>query len=132
MHFYLHSLLWLLLLLLLAAASNAQQPSDAKITNLPGANFTIPFSQYADFITVNASHGRRLFYWFVESQNDPANDPVILWLNGGPGCSSLAGLFTELGPFYPVDGETLAQNPYSWNTVANVIFLESPRSDGQL
>ncbi|CAI8034736.1 Serine carboxypeptidase 24 [Geodia barretti] len=128
MHLYLHS--FLLLLLLLVAASNAQQPSDAKITNLPGANFTIPFSQYADFITVNGSHGRRLFYWFVESQNDPANDPVLLWLNGGPGCSSLAGLFTELGPFYPVDGETLARNPYSWNTVANVIFLESPSGVG--
>lgn len=117
------------MLFVLLANSHAQ--SSAKITDLPGANFTISFSQFADFITVNTSHGRRLFYWFVESQNDPANDPVVLWLNGGPGCSSLAGSFTELGPFYPLEGgKELAQNLYSWNTVANVIFLESPSGVG--
>ena len=59
------------------------------------------------------------FFRLVESQNDPANDPLILWLNGGPGCSSLLGFLTELGPFY-VDQEgsgELHPNPYSWNTV---------------
>ena len=65
-----------------------------------------------------------LDYRFFESQNDPANDPIILWMNGGPGCSSLLGLFTELGPFY-VDqagsGE-LHPNPYSWNTVKIHLF----------
>ena len=35
---------------------------------------------------------KRLFYYFVESENDPSDDPVVLWLNGGPGCSSLDGV----------------------------------------
>eukprot|EP01102_Stenamoeba_stenopodia_P000791 TRINITY_DN1073_c0_g1_i1.p1 TRINITY_DN1073_c0_g1~~TRINITY_DN1073_c0_g1_i1.p1 ORF type:complete len:491 (-),score=101.97 TRINITY_DN1073_c0_g1_i1:72-1496(-) len=106
-------------------------PSADLITKLPGLNDAINFTQYAGYHTVNASHGRRLFYWFVESQNDPANDPVVLWLNGGPGCSSLLGFFTEHGPFIPnSDGETLSINPYSWNLVANMIYLESPSGVG--
>ncbi|KAF6172150.1 hypothetical protein GIB67_003842 [Kingdonia uniflora] len=54
--------------------------------------------------------------------------PLLLWLNGGPGCSSLAyGAMEELGLFrVHSDGKTLYHNPYSWNKVANVLFLESP------
>jgi Serine carboxypeptidase len=53
---------------------------DALVTSLPGLNFAPNFNQYAGYVTVDESHGRNLFYWFVESQNDPANDPVVLWL----------------------------------------------------
>jgi len=54
------------------------------------------------------------------------SDPLVLWLNGGPGCSSLGGGFlSELGPFYPT-GNRLVRNEYSWNKVANMLFLESP------
>ena len=46
------------------------------------------------------------------------SDPLILWLNGGPGCSSVGGLFEELGPYYPEQsGETLYENVFSWNKV---------------
>jgi len=84
-------------------------------------------------VNVNASHNRNLFYWLVESAGDPLNDPLVLWTNGGPGCSSLSGgLFSEFGPFRPnADGSlTLTPNPWTWTLHANIIFLEQPAGVG--
>ena len=65
------------------------------------------------------------------SQHDPANDPFILWLNGGPGCSSMLGFLYENGPFIFTQNTTnLTINPHSWNQYANVMYLESPASVG--
>ncbi|CAD8154819.1 unnamed protein product [Paramecium pentaurelia] len=73
---------------------------------------------------------RNLHYVFVESQTEDAEvatQPVILWLNGGPGCSSLLGLMQEIGPFVIDNGETeYQQNPWSWNMNAHLLILESP------
>jgi len=120
-----------ILLSVLAIHSVSCDPSSDKITNLPGLP-PINFTHYAGYITVDPSHGRQLFYWFVESQRDPANDKLVLWLNGGPGCSSIGGgLMTENGPFrVNSDGKTIALNPNSWNRVANVLYLESPAGVG--
>lgn len=73
---------------------------------------------------------KHLFFWFFESRNDPKNDPVILWLNGGPGCSSLEGLFFELGPSTLGADLKPIRNPYSWNSNASVIFLDQPVNVG--
>ncbi|GIZ02157.1 hypothetical protein CEXT_648661 [Caerostris extrusa] len=70
---------------------------------------------------------------FVESQRSPSTDHVILWLSGGPGCSSLGALLNELGPFrMSADGKSLHNNSYSWNRVANLLFLEAPAGVGFL
>ncbi|RHY75334.1 hypothetical protein DYB38_012174, partial [Aphanomyces astaci] len=56
--------------------------------------------------------------------------PLVLWLNGGPGCSSLGGFFTELGPFVVQSDLSVKRNPYAWNRKANMVFLESPAGVG--
>lgn len=81
--------------------------------------------------TVDVSSERRLFYWFAESRNDPSSDPVILWMNGGPGASSLIGLFSEMGPcVLEVNATKPVPNPWAWNNNASVIFLDQPAGVG--
>lgn len=55
---------------------------------------------------------------------------MILWLNGGPGCSSMVGLFQELGPATISPDQTIVHNPYSWNNNASVIFVDQPVNTG--
>ncbi|XP_057833085.2 serine carboxypeptidase II-3 [Cryptomeria japonica] len=103
-----------------------------KITSLSGQPAGVTFAQYAGYVTVDAEAGRALFYYFAEATEDPSTKPLLLWLNGGPGCSSFGvGAMTELGPFrVQPDGKTLSKNPYAWNQVANTLFLESPAGVG--
>lgn len=55
-------------------------------------------------------------YVYFESQTNPDKDPLLLWLNGGPGCSSLLGMVYENGPFvFEHNTTNLKLNPYSWN-----------------
>jgi len=53
---------------------------------------------YAGFFKVNETYNSHLYFWFFPSQSKPSEDPVILWLQGGPGATSLFGLFKENGP----------------------------------
>ncbi|KAF1348065.1 carboxypeptidase Y-like protein A [Delphinella strobiligena] len=85
--------------------------------------------QYSGYLD-DDEEDKHLFYWFFESRNDPKNDPVILWLNGGPGCSSLTGLFMELGPSSITKKVGVEYNPASWNANASVIFLDQPVNVG--
>lgn len=82
--------------------------------------------QYSGYLDI--ADDAHLFYWFFESRSKhPEKDPLVLWLNGGPGCSSTTGLLFELGPCRVENGGlNTSYNPYSWTESANVIFLDSP------
>ncbi|PRQ28858.1 putative carboxypeptidase D [Rosa chinensis] len=97
------------------------------VTNLPGQP-AVDFRHYAGYVPVNETNGRALFYWFYEAATNPDLKPLVLWLNGGPGCSSVGyGATQEIGPFIvETDGHGLRFNNYSWNKEANMLFLESP------
>jgi len=86
-------------------------------------------STYSGYLTISES--KSLHYVFTESLNDPSTDPVVIWLNGGPGCSSILGFMQENGPLAVDDGETVIKaNPFPWNKEANMLWLESPAGVG--
>ncbi|KAI5968357.1 hypothetical protein KGF57_000216 [Candida theae] len=85
--------------------------------------------QYAGYFKCHLTQ-QNLFYWFFESRHDPVNDPLILWLTGGPGCSSSYGLFFELGPSSISVNLEPVHNPWSWNSNASIIFLDQPTMTG--
>ena len=74
--------------------------------------------------------GHNLFYWMFESRNEPATDPVLLWMSGGPGCSSQLAMFGENGPYIVEDDLSLTLNPDSWNNNATVIWIDQPVGTG--
>ncbi|CAO2208919.1 unnamed protein product [Urochloa humidicola] len=117
-----------------ASAATAEAEAEAdRIASLPGQP-PVNFSMYSGYVTVDAAAGRALFYWLIEAAGGapPESAPLVLWLNGGPGCSSVGyGASEELGAFrINPDGRSLSRNPYPWNKVANMLFLDSPSGVG--
>ncbi len=84
---------------------------------------------YSGFLTVNETYDSNLFFWFFESENKPKKDPLLLWLHGGPGQSSLMGLFEESGP-YKVVGEEVRYRNTTWTKNHNVLYIDNPVGAG--
>ncbi|XP_038982825.1 serine carboxypeptidase-like 35 isoform X3 [Phoenix dactylifera] len=125
---------WVALFLALASPLEAgrnfgveSRPESDRVTGLPGQP-PVEFRHYAGYVMVGRGVGKALFYWFFEAQGRAEKKPLVLWLNGGPGCSSVAyGAAQELGPFLVrSNAANLTFNAYSWNKVANLLFLEAP------
>ena len=127
---------------LFVGATHAAPEAD-EVKSLPGWNKELPSKIYSGFISAGqdtqdgVTYNMHEQYFFVESENDPKNDPVLIWTNGGPGASSYFGLFVELGPFqangnslkteeYNKTGvPTLFYNDYTWTKLGNVLILNS-------
>ena len=102
-----------------------------RVTRLPGQPKGVPESSlYSGYIAVDDA--RSLFFTLQTSAISPLTDPLVMWLNGGPGCSSLGGGWLgELGPYFPKADGTLKANPFAWTRAgANVLFVESPAGVG--
>lgn len=99
------------------STSSGDAPSLSDVC--PGAT-----SGYTGYLHSGTKH---FYFAFFESRSKPETDPLVLWLNGGPGCSSMTGLFFELGPcFVNKDGSSARKNEHSWINNANVFFLDQP------
>mmetsp|Transcript_26433 Transcript_26433/g.57660 ORF Transcript_26433/g.57660 Transcript_26433/m.57660 type:complete len:507 (+) Transcript_26433:49-1569(+) len=108
-----------------------------EITHLPGLQTELRSRQFSGYININETNDKNLFFWLVTSEGQPKRDPVVLWLTGGPGCSSMDAFIYEHGPFkFQLDdyeGEssiTLTENPYAWSKVATMIYVDSPVGAG--
>jgi serine carboxypeptidase-like clade 2 len=110
-----------------AADDQLKEQERDRIIKLPGQPANVNFSQYSGYIPVDPQAGRALFYWLIEApaNRGPSSRPLVLWLNGGPGCSSVAyGASEEVGPFrVRPDGKTLSLSPYAWN--AGTVYCSS-------
>uniref|UniRef100_A0A3B6CE25 Carboxypeptidase n=1 Tax=Triticum aestivum TaxID=4565 RepID=A0A3B6CE25_WHEAT len=84
---------------------------------------------HAGYYRLPTTHDARLFYFFFESRRHK-EDPVVIWLTGGPGCSSELALFYENGPFNIADNMSLLWNEFGWDQESNLIYVDQPTGTG--
>ncbi|XP_031483161.1 serine carboxypeptidase-like [Nymphaea colorata] len=87
------------------------------------------FGHHAGYYRLPHTYGASMFYFFFESRGSK-DDPVVIWLTGGPGCSSELALFYENGPFTIADNMSLLWNDYGWDKVSNLIYVDQPTGTG--
>eukprot|EP00238_Polyblepharides_amylifera_P015592 CAMPEP_0196573886 /NCGR_PEP_ID=MMETSP1081-20130531/3705_1 /TAXON_ID=36882 /ORGANISM="Pyramimonas amylifera, Strain CCMP720" /LENGTH=454 /DNA_ID=CAMNT_0041891733 /DNA_START=28 /DNA_END=1392 /DNA_ORIENTATION=- len=83
----------------------------------------------AGYIKLDNSRDAHLFYWFFNSKGS-VKDPLVLWLSGGPGCSSQFALLEENGPYKLAPNITLIRAKYSWSEYSNLLFVDQPVNSG--
>ena len=118
----------LLFFIILSLVSLSNQATRKKVDDLfDGLYSGEVYSGYLNTTIENHT----LFYIYTPSQNNPDTDPLFLWLNGGPGCSSLFGMLGENGPvIFDRDSGEMKLNPFSWNKNSNLLFIEQPAGVG--
>ncbi|KAG2252985.1 hypothetical protein Bca52824_083121 [Brassica carinata] len=133
---YVSSVLKSLLLLLQLVLLIHDADSASTVKFLPGFDGPLPFELETGYIGVGEEEEVQLFYYFIKSERNPEEDPLLLWLSGGPGCSSISGLLFENGPLtmkldaYNGSLPSLVSTTYSWTKLSNIIFLDQPVGTG--
>ncbi|KAJ1100487.1 hypothetical protein NDU88_005572 [Pleurodeles waltl] len=96
------------------------------VGQLPGYNV----KSYSGYLTVNKTYNSNLFFWFFPAQVEPENAPLLLWLQGGPGGTSMFGLFVEHGPYVVNKNLTLCARKYPWTSHYSLIYIDNPVGTG--
>ncbi|XP_037948560.1 venom serine carboxypeptidase-like [Teleopsis dalmanni] len=99
------------------------------MSQVKGSQF-LGVESYSGYLTVDVKFNSNMFFWYFPALESPAYAPVVLWLQGGPGASSLFGLFTENGPFDIVSNGHLKLRNYTWSRTHNLIFIDNPVGTG--
>lgn len=109
---------------------------NASVVNIPGVNIISYSGYFRVNITKDTNQSSALFFWFFPAQNDPKNAPLLVWLQGGPGASSMFGLFQEHGPFTLNGSKTNTSIPYidnrtiHWSKDHSIIYIDNPVGTG--
>lgn len=88
------------------------------------------FPGFSGYLTVNKTTNSNMFFWYFPAAQQPESSPVVLWLQGGPGASSLFGLFTENGPFEVTKSQKVKARKYSWHLNHNLLYIDNPVGTG--
>lgn len=119
---------------------NRHIPVTSALPALPFPKQALPTK--SGYLPINFTTGSSIFYAFYEAQkpiSPLSQTPLLIWLQGGPGCSSMYGNFLELGPWRlnhsTTDPESrssfvLEPNPGAWNRIFGILFLDNPIGSG--
>lgn len=116
--------------LLLTPLIEQNKIQDARAASQVYFNGFKQITSFSGYFTVDKTYNSNLFFWFFPALNDNASAPVMLWLQGGPGASSLIGLFGENGPFSVKNKKGLRLRDYAWTNDHSVIYIDSPAGTG--
>ena len=112
------------------AAVASAKPEHHRMTSLPEMGTFDKYGAFSGYLDIPDT-SKKIHYLFFEAQNDSANAPVLIWFNGGPGCSSMLGFMQENGPFrLESGGSKFHEDAYSWNKETNILYIEQPAGVG--
>ncbi|KAK7350029.1 hypothetical protein VNO77_08065 [Canavalia gladiata] len=125
------------LLLALSLFPSQLESSRSKVELLPGFQGPLPFDLETGYVGLGETDDdMQVFYYFIKSENNPQKDPLMLWLTGGPGCSSFSALAFQMGPLafkneeYDGSLPNLVLRPQSWTKACSIIFVDLPFGTG--
>lgn len=118
--------------LLLTPYIESRRFDEAKEAAKVDSDYLLPdMDSYAGYLTVNKEYNSNLWFWYFPVADRPVETtPLIIWLQGGPGASSLYGLFTEIGPFFVTNDNQLEEMKYSWGKNHSLLFIDNPVGTG--
>ncbi|XP_052184116.1 serine carboxypeptidase-like [Diospyros lotus] len=106
-----------------------EKPLSVPVLGDPGTSIE-DLGRHAGYYRLPHTKDARMFYFFFESRSNKFTDPVVIWLTGGPGCSSELALFYENGPFHLTKNLSLVWNDFGWDQASNLIYVDQPTGTG--
>ncbi|KAK0671752.1 putative carboxypeptidase KEX1 precursor [Cercophora samala] len=112
------------------AVADVKAAGDYFVHSLPGAPPGPLVKMHAGHIEITPDSNGNMFFWHFQNKHIANKQRTVIWLNGGPGCSSEDGALMEIGPYRLKDKDTLVYNEGAWNEFANVLFVDNPVGTG--
>ena len=114
---------------IMATAVAAKYEAD-RVNSLPEMGTFDKYGAFSGYLDI-ADTSKKIHYLFFEAQDDSDNAPLLIWFNGGPGCSSMLGFMQENGPYRIESGSTkFHPSEFSWNRETNILYIEQPAGVG--